>query len=69
MGFSYVRAFEYIMNIEIYSEPDYLQLKSFFKKHKTLLINPSSLIKERPTAKRISLNMSNKSQLPVSPIA
>ena len=57
------RAFEIITELRPYEEPDYDALKGLFKRNKTMIFDR---IQERPTAKRVSLNLSNFLQVPSS---
>ena len=60
------RAFEYITSLEAYEEPNYSQLKGYFRRHKTVILEPTIKIngEQREKVKRISLNPSNFLQVP-----
>jgi len=60
------RAFEYIVSLNHNEEPDYSKLKNYFRRNKTILIEPKVLINsvEDKKVKRISLTTSNFLQVP-----
>lgn len=60
------RAFDYITSLQSHNDPDYAHIKSYFRRNKTLVIDPSIVLnlEERRNVKRVSLNSSNFLQVP-----
>lgn len=68
MALPFQRAFDYITNLDPYEEPNYSLLKGYFKRNKTLLMEPNfdifSTKTTRSNVKKVSLNNSNFLQVP-----
>lgn len=58
------RAFDYITSLHSFQEPDYQQLKHYFKRNKTVVIDRPFGKPDQRNAKRMSLNPSNFLQVP-----
>jgi hypothetical protein len=61
MGAPFVRAFEHIVTLDTYADPDYILLKGFFKRRRTVVVDNKR--EERLRAKKVSLNSSLLSPL------
>jgi hypothetical protein len=56
MGTPFMRAFEHVVSLDAYAEPDYAYLKGFFKRRRTIVVE--SKREERSKVKKVSLNFS-----------
>ena len=63
------RAYEYIVSLHHNEEPDYTKLKNYFRRNKTVILEPKLFINgpEDKKTKRVSLNASNFLQVPQNP--